>query len=267
MIEINKVKIDNIIGKTIPSWKKDVLERDKDKVLLIDGREGSGKSALAMQIASGIDPNFDNSKIAFNGEQFMKMVRDPVRRKGDCIVLDEAFGSANSRSVLTQINKAMVTLATEMRQLNLFVIIVLPSFFDLDRYFAVWRCDTLIHVYFKKDGSRGKYMIFPFNAKKNLYIQGKKFYSYGCVKTPYPTQRFNKGYGNIDEEKYRVDKAVAFRDAKPKEGVVQKRTRERLAVLAIYMKDKMNLTDKEIGDMIDMSRQSVNVLRNGGIVS
>jgi hypothetical protein len=63
------------------------------------------------------------------------------------IVLDEAFMAASSRSVLSEVNKAMMGLATEMRQKNLFVIMCLPTFFDLDKYFAIWRSRMLLHMY------------------------------------------------------------------------------------------------------------------------
>jgi hypothetical protein len=111
---------------------------------------------------------------------------------------------------MSAINRAMVGLATEMRQLNLFVIIVLPTFFDLDRYFAIWRTDTLFHLYFDKKGKRGRYIMFPFTKKKKLYILGKKMYNYNTVKSPYPACRFNKGYV-VDEMKYRMKKEQAFR--------------------------------------------------------
>jgi ABC-type antimicrobial peptide transport system ATPase subunit len=129
--------MDKIMMQFIPKWKREVLTKDQDKVIGIDGREGSGKSVLAQQLAVELDPNFNIDKIAFNADKFMRMIKDPARKKGDCIILDEAFLSANSRSAMSTINKSMVGLATEMRQLNLFVIVVLPSFFDLDKYFAL----------------------------------------------------------------------------------------------------------------------------------
>ena len=107
--------MDGIMQKFIPKWKNDVLKKDKDKVIAVDGREGSGKSVLAQQLAVHLDPNFNLSKIAFSAEEFMAMIKSPERKKGDCIILDEAFLAANSRSSMSTINRAMVGLATEMR--------------------------------------------------------------------------------------------------------------------------------------------------------
>ena len=97
-----------------------------------------------------------------------------------------------------------------MRQRNLYVIIVIPSFFDLDKYFALWRCRCLIHVYFSRDGSRGSYIIFPKTSKKYLYLMGKKFYDYSKPKSPYPPCSFGNVY-TVDEQDYRSKKAMAFK--------------------------------------------------------
>lgn len=225
MAVINGVTIDNVTAKHIPIFVNQVLKKDRDKHLLVDGREGSGKSMLAMQLAKAMDPNFNIDKIAFNADQFEKLVKDPKRKKGDCILLDEAFSSASARSSLSHINKAMITVATEMRQLNLFVIIVLPSFFDLDRYFAIWRCDTLFHVYFNKKGERGQYIIFPFRKKLKLYMKGKKMYNYNVVKSPYPACSFTKQWV-VDEQQYRLRKAQAFRERKSRRDINEEKFKD-----------------------------------------
>ena len=176
--------------------------------MVIDGEEGSGKSVLAQQYAKELDPKFNIDNICFNADQFIERLKKAP--KYSCIILDEAFSSANSRSALTEVNRSLIGVATEMRQRNLFVIIVIPSFFDLDKYFALWRCRALFHVYFKKDGSRGSYIIFPKNKKKYLYLNGKKFYNYSKPASPYPVCSFSNYY-TIDEIEYRKKKAEAFK--------------------------------------------------------
>jgi len=188
--------------------KKAVITKDRDFVMVIDGEEGSGKSVLAQQVARRLDPKFNIENVCFNADQFLARLKKAP--KHSCIVLDEAFSSANSRSALTEVNRSLIGVATEMRQQNLFVIIVIPSFFDLDKYFALWRCRALFHVYFKKDGSRGSYIIFPKSKKKYLYLSGNKFYDYSKPASPYPVCRFNNHY-TIDEEEYRKKKSDAFK--------------------------------------------------------
>lgn len=255
MAVVNGVFIDNVVAKQLPDIIDDVLKRDKDKHILIDGREGSGKSLFAMQMAKAFDPNFNIDKIAFNADQFIKLVKCPSRKKGDCILLDEAFSAASARASLSMINKAMITVATEMRQLNLFVIIVLPTFFDLDKYFAIWRCDTLFHVYFDGKGNRGQYIIFPFNDKLSLYINGRKTYNYGCWKSPYPPCSF-PGAWVVDELEYRKRKAQAFRERKS-ETNNDRKWKERFFKVVEILHKQNNYTCRELGKFIGVSEDNM----------
>lgn len=200
--------IDRILKEELDKIKKAVTKKDRDYVMVIDGEEGSGKSVLAMQIAKYLNPRLVIEDICFNADQFTSRLK--TARKYSCIILDEAYSSANSRSVLSEVNRSLISVATEMRQRNLFVIIVIPSFFDLDKYFALWRCRCLIHVYFARGGARGQYIIFPKSKKKYLYLLGKKFYDYSKPKSPYPACSF-RNYYPLDEMDYRKKKAMAFK--------------------------------------------------------
>ncbi len=200
--------VDNILKEELRKIKIAVTKRDRDFVLVVDGEEGSGKSVLAQQIAKTLDPNFNIDAICFNADQFLVRLKTAPKFSG--VVLDEAYSAANARASLTEVNRSLIGVATEMRQRNLFVIIVLPSFFDLDRYFALWRCRALIHVYFAPDGSRGRYVIFPKTKKKYLYLTGKKYYDYSKPKSPYPACTFKNHY-TVDEKEYRQKKADAFK--------------------------------------------------------
>lgn len=208
MVKKDEYFIDPVLLKELEKIKKAVTQKDRDYVMVIDGEEGSGKSVLAFQIAKYLDKKFCLDKITFNSDQFINLLKKS--NKYSCIILDEAFNSANSRASLTEVNRSLIGVATEMRQRNLFVIIVIPSFFDLDKYFALWRCRSLLHVYFKEDGARGQYIIFPKNKKKYLYLMGKKFYDYSKPVSPYPPCSFNNYYA-VNEEDYRYKKAEAFR--------------------------------------------------------
>lgn len=208
MVKKNPYWISPIAKEQLKNIRTAVTKRDRDYVFVIDGEEGSGKSVLAFQLAKELDPKFDIDNVCFNADQFISRLKKAPRFS--CIILDEAFSSANSRASLTEVNRSLIGVATEMRQRNLFVIIVIPSFFDLDKYFALWRCRALFHVYFKKDGSRGSYIIFPKGKKKYLYLLGKKFYDYSKPSSPYPVCGFTNHY-TIDEQEYRKKKSEAFK--------------------------------------------------------
>jgi len=199
----------NLQNKVIPALAK----RDKDRVLAIDGAEGSGKSTLAFQIGKKVDPSLNLSRIVFSPEDF----RDVVFKanKGQCIIYDEAFTGLSSRASLSGINRYLISLMMQMRQKNLFVIIVLPTIFLLDKYVALFRTIALIHVYEVK-GQRGYFKVYSRKAKKLLYLYGKQTYSYHHKKIS--TRFRGRFYGVFalgdkkEEDKYRAKKATALQD-------------------------------------------------------
>lgn len=197
-----------ILQVEIAKIKKQVLEKDRDWLGVVDGDEGSGKSVLAMQLCKDLDPSFDIDRIVYTADDFINIIKRA--RKGWAILLDEGYAAANARASLSEVNRSLVALSTEMRQKNLFIIICIPSFFDLDKHFAIHRSRALFHVYFDADGDRGQFIIFPKGAKKLLYLNGKKTYSYRTPHSPYPPMKFSNLY-IIDEMEYRARKANAFK--------------------------------------------------------
>lgn len=200
--------IDEITKTLLREVKRRVTTKDEDWVCVIDGREGSGKSLLAMQICKELDPTFSLERVTFNSDQFTYQLKKAP--KYSAVLMDEAFAGANSRASMSEVNRALISVATEMRQRNLFVIMCIPAIFDLDKYFALWRCKTLFHVYQLPNGQRGKYIIFPFTHKKLLYLAGKKTYSYAYPPSPFPPLNFRHQY-IVNEIEYRKRKAEAFR--------------------------------------------------------
>lgn len=189
---------------------KQVHDKDWDMLFVIDGAEGAGKSTLAQQLAVYVDPDFCTDRIAFTPDEFKKKVVNG--RKGQAVIWDEAMAGANVRATISNVNKAIVDLLAEIRQKNLFIFVVLPSFFDLDKYVALWRARALIHVYHKAF-NRGHFSFYNEDKKKYLYVQGKKFYNYHCQKPNFRGNFFN-GYA-VDEQEYRESKLKALRAANP----------------------------------------------------
>ncbi len=191
-----------LVSKVRPNIHK----KDKDWVGVIDGGEGSGKSVLAMQIAIVLDPTFNLSRCCMTPEEFTRAIIKA--RKGQCVVFDEAFTGLSSRASLTEVNRIIVSLMMEMRQKNLFVIIVMPTFFLLDKYVALWRAKGLFHVYLKR-GKRGRWVYFNNKKKKILYLLGKKMYNYSKPRSKF-RGRFQDQY-MVNEESYRDKKGYALK--------------------------------------------------------
>ena len=201
---------DNLDHKVIPA----LHDKDKDYIIVVDGREGAGKSTLAIQIGKYVDSTFNLDRVVFSPDEFRAAVLSA--KKGQCIIYDEAFTGFSSRNSLSPINHVLVSLAMQMRQKNLFIIIVLPTIFLLDKYMALFRTRVLIHV-FESKGNRGYFKLFNFRLKKYLILTGQKTmsYSHKTVRTNFKGRFYGKfALGdNNEEEKYRTKKMKALSES------------------------------------------------------
>lgn len=199
--------MDDFLSRQLDKACKIVGEKDEDRVWLVDGRERAGKSVFAMQLAAKLDPNFDLSRVVYSSQAFKRAVLNA--RKGQAIIFDEAFKGLSSKGALSKINKLLTSLMMEMGQMNLFVFIVLPTFFELQRYVAVHRSQGLFHVY-KKNGKRGFWKYYNQNQKLNLYMRSSYYrYEGKGLPVPYCRGRFFDQYV-VDEVEYRRVKREAL---------------------------------------------------------
>ena len=173
-------QMDYRVAKGFSKLKK-VIKKDWDMFFVVDGNEGTGKSVLAQQLAAFCDPTFCVDRIVFRAEEF----KDAVLKAGkyQAIIFDEAYGGLASRKAMSSTNHMLVDLMAEIRQRNLFIFMVLPSFFELDKYAAVHRTRYLIHTYHNKF-NRGYYHIYNDKQKQKMYLLGKKIYKYNIIKKP-----------------------------------------------------------------------------------
>jgi len=193
--------MDGVLQQNLDLAKK-TIRKDMDFPFLIDGRERSGKSVFAMQIAKYCDPTFDMSRVCFTPGEFKRAVLKA--EKYQAVVYDEAYTGLSSRGTMSLINKTLIGLLAEIGQKNLFVIVVMPTFFDLDKYAALWRSQGLFHVYMGDNFERGFFKFFGYEKKLRLYIDGKKTYNYRSVRPDF-SGRFTNHYV-LDEAEYREKK-------------------------------------------------------------
>lgn len=195
-------------------------------VFIVDGAEGSGKSVMAQQCAYFCDPTLDIDRIVFTPYAFRKAIINS--KPYQAVVYDEAYTGLSSRATMSMINRTLVSMLAEIRQKNLFVFVVMPTFFDLDKYVALWRSRALIHVYTGLNFKRGYFGFFNIDRKKSLYIHGKKFYSYGVTKANF-IGRFPKPYV-VDGEAYKKKKRESLieREKKQEEAEIRRQVQDSL---------------------------------------
>ena len=206
------------------------VKKDWDLFFIVDGLEGAGKSRLAMQMAAYCDPTFSLEQIAFDDEEFKATVQKA--KKFQAVIFDEAFRGLTSRGAMSRVNKTLVEMMAEIRQKNLIVIIVMPSFFELDKYAAIHRSRFLLHVIAPKF-QRGFYRFYSHRKKKHMYLWGKRDYRYTVVKSDF-VAKFTS-FCPVDEEAYKKKKWDAFHN-KVEEVVDEKKYRGRDIALYILHK-------------------------------
>ena len=136
--------MDGYLKPNLDSIKK-LVKKDWDFVFIVDGMEGGGKSTFALQIALYLDPTLNLDRVVFDSEEFEKAVLKA--EKYQSIIYDEAITGLYSREAMQYINTTLTKLLAQIRQKNLFIFVILPSFFDLDKYVSMWRARGLFNIY------------------------------------------------------------------------------------------------------------------------
>ena len=259
--ELNGIKetfaMDNRTYKNIGALKEHIHKKDFDAVFLVDGGEGTGKSVFAMQLGKAIDPSLCLERVCFTPSEFIKCIQ--TAEKGQVIIYDEAYTGLASRQSLSEVNKLIVSMMMEMRAKNLVVIIVLPTFFMLDRYVAIFRSRGLFHIYTNK-GRRGYFLYYNSENKKMLYILGRKLMSYSK-----PRVRF-KGHFNgkyvIDEQAYRSKKDYALKHReKEKVQTQNEKYLKGLGTSIVLMHDAQRTSFKKIADALTKGNYPITAQR------
>lgn len=206
-------------------------------LFVVDGAEGSGKSILAMGMAKFCDPTLTIDRIVFTPSDFRKAIIEA--KQYQAVVYDEAYTGLSSRATMSMINRALVTMLAEIRQKNLFVFVVMPCFFDLDKYVALWRSRGLMHVYTGQNFQRGFFSFFNVDRKKQLYINGKKYYSYARPKANF-IGRFPNHY-TVDKEIYIKKKkdSLIQREKKVEQAAIKMEVESMMFERVMQMSDKI----------------------------
>lgn len=151
--------------------------------------KNSGKSYLAFQCAKYLDPTFNLDRVCMTPQEFLKVVQDSS--KAQAVVYDEAYTGMASRRSMSEVNNMLTETIFECRKKNLFVFIVLPSIFFLDRTIVLHRGRVLFHTYFVNE-QRGYFSVYTKNQLKILFDKGKKTISYSVTSPIYRTRFYGR---------------------------------------------------------------------------
>ena len=251
--------MDGILHKNLLSAKT-LIKEDWDFLYVIDGKVGTGKSVLAQQIAYFVsEGKLKLEQICFTATQFKDAIL--AADKYEAIVFDEAFRGLSGKSALSSVNKQIVELLNEIRQKNLFIFIVLPSMWDLDRYITQHRCGGVFHVYYlpfqKKDGSYGRERghVRFYREEAISYIIGNSKIRYVYPKTSSFKITF-KEYYPLSEHAYKSKKGKALQSV---DKVKVEPFKERFAKLYQVIMGQKLMTQRKLADLTGYDRNSLRV--------
>ncbi len=132
--DVDKYKNLNLYLKALDEVKH-VISKDYDFLQVVDGKlkTGVGKSTLAIFSAMYVDPTFTVERIAFAD---MKRILHVLRKAkpGQAVIIDEGGVLLFSRSWRTKENILFNKAIMISRAKRLFLQVVLPSVFYLDKY-------------------------------------------------------------------------------------------------------------------------------------
>jgi len=202
--------IDGILKQNLDILAKNII-KDMTYLGIISSSTlevGTGKSVFAQQLLEAYLDEV-NRKHKFDLELTMENIvfrpKEIVGRSFKVprysVILCDEWEDANYWS---ELGITLRQFFRKCRQLNLFILIIIPNFFQLPMSYAISRSVFFIDVRFSGEFDRGYFSFYNFAKKKTLYIKGKKTHNYGVVQ-PNFTGRFADGYV-VGEELYRKQK-------------------------------------------------------------
>jgi len=253
-------KIPSALRHLLDGFKWAINKKNQSAVMIVDGRSGMGKTTLSFQCANYMSPDFSIKDVYFDPQKFLDGLSNTEKGTRKTLVFDEAM-LLSSRAALSAMNRMIVVAMSMIRSKNVFIIFNVNSIFDLDRNLALSRADLLLHCYGDSLTDKGRFLSFFKGADgmdriKDLYINGKKFYSYGK-----PDANFYSvfsAYFVLDEIEYEKVKQENINKylsgSQSKMGNKDKIARDK-SVKALY--DTGNFTQDQIAELTGLSPRTI----------
>lgn len=205
----NKVFMHDNLARFIRILCYNVLNQENDGLIIIDGKEGGGKSKLSRQIggycAILLNREFSINNISFTIKDYVGKSLKDRKNIGRVNILDESREALNRRKFMRNQNVEFGNFLSECRILRQIHIIVLPKFHDLEHYVAEHRVNLLVHVILKEtitnidDEKFGKVVELKRGSYKMYKRDSKLIDCYRNSRDKYPFQRDRRMYGTFKD--------------------------------------------------------------------
>lgn len=186
---------------------------------------GTGKTVFTQQVAEayiGLVNQYHKLNLEFTMNNVVFRPKELIERafklpKYSVIILDEW----DDLHYWSELGISLRQFFRKCRQLNLFIICIIPNFFQLPINYAISRSLFFVDVKFTGKFERGYFDFYSFTRKKTLYLKGKKTHNYQVIRPEF-AGRFLDGYA-VDEKVY---KAAKYYDMVRSEEEVKKPSEE-----------------------------------------
>lgn len=226
-----------------------------------DGTVRNGKSTCAMQhafyyskkvseVTKTIVP-FTIKNIVFNSDDLIsKALKLP---KYSCIILDE--GDDLTAHYFSELSMKLKKFFRKCGQLNLFIILILPDFFEIPKSYAIVRSNYLCNIKFCGEFERGFFDFYGPKNKKQLWLHGKKSQDYDAWQPDFDGRFI--GLYTINEEEYRHYKMKDLQEdndvkVKPKKQIEHEL---KVKLFGEILKKFPEITQVKLSDAFGISRR------------
>lgn len=263
--------INEYLAKNLDTMAKKIAD-DMTFLGIICGHDmvGDGKSTMLTQVGSyltwkinqlhGTNNTFTDKNMVMRGKDISQVSLELP--KYSVIGLDE--GDDLTTHGMKELAIKLKRYFRKCRQLNQIIIIILPSFFELPKFYALNRSHFLIDVYFEKEFSRGYFSFYSPSSKKMLYLKGKKEWNYEAWRPDFKG-RFFSSYCFTDDiegctRRYKQKKFDDMQEEgepeQTKEQAVLEKTIELVAKMWFYLRKK-GITQKDLAKPTEVTQRTV----------
>lgn len=269
----SKFYVDKKFNHKIDLMCEQVNKANNDVVIIADGNEGTGKSNLltvtCYLFSIKLGREYSTENIYFDLDSMMKDMQSSNEK---IFHFDEAALGAMADDWQNKLQKKFRKLLMIARKRKHVLVMAIPQFWRLNRYFAVDRSKALLHTYLKDGMEYGNFVYYTIKGKEILYEEIKR------KRNPIAYRSvFRKGKGAagalgcfIAKTNYEMEKLIDFKsyDKKKDEAIEslteetagQDRNTKRDIFFRRYKKDLENNnteTQKEYADDFDCSTRTI----------
>ena len=232
---------------------------------------GTGKSVLATQIGEAwteiVNKKY-NLNINYDVDNIVWRPKDLIDRafkvpKYSYILLDEWEDS----SYWSELGMTLRKFFRKCRQLNLFIMCIIPNWFQLPLSYATSRSIFAIDVKFTDTLDRGNFSFYNFPSKRALYVIGKRTHNYWASKPTF-NGKFGDGYG-VNDVEYRKKKLEDMEkyDLEEPEKLNRQQTEKKfgIRILANLIQKFPKTTIEEFSQLFGVSKMTITRWKLGDV--